>query len=67
MRNPVILNLHLLLWDSYISVWMSGRHRTDGRRTGAVTHLATLGVKITGTAFWVYEDKAVHGTAFFYG
>jgi len=23
--TPVILNLHLRLWDSYIANWMSGR------------------------------------------
>ena len=49
--KPTILNLHFLLRDSYIAVWMAGRHRTDGRRTGAVTHLALLGVKIVGSAF----------------
>lgn len=39
--NPVILNLHLLLWDSYIADWMSGRHNAaEGRREVAVTHLA---------------------------
>ena len=44
--NPIILNLHLLLWDSYIAA-------NDARpplqwkaeRAAAVTHLALLGVK----------------------
>ena len=56
--TPVILNLHLLLWDSYIAA-------NDARpplqwkaeRAAAVTHLALLGVKIQETAFWVYLLK----------
>ena len=49
VRYPVILNLHLFLWDSYIAYWMSGRHcAAEGRREAAVTHLAWLGVKIAG-------------------
>lgn len=50
MRHPAILNLHFRLWESYISVWMSGRHQSaEGRSTVADTHLALLGVKIAGT------------------
>ena len=53
--NPVILNLHLLLWDSYIADWMSSRHyAAEGRREVAVTHLALLGVKIAGNGILGY-------------
>lgn len=56
--TPVILNLHLLLWDSYISNWMSGlRFAVEGRRLAADTHLALLGVKIQEPAFWVFAKE----------
>ena len=39
--NPTFLNLHLLLWDSYISEQMSGRlESVEGRNSVADTHLA---------------------------
>ena len=39
--TPTFLNLHLLLWDSYISNWMSGRLvSVEDRRLVADTHLA---------------------------
>ena len=39
--TPAFLNLHLLLWDSYITDWMSGRLvSVEGRTSAADTHLA---------------------------
>ena len=39
--TPVFLNLHLLLWDSYITDRMSGRLvSVEGRTSAADTHLA---------------------------
>lgn len=46
VRHPAFLNLHLLLWDSYIFKWMSGHQylcgmrAVEGRSLYAVTHLA---------------------------
>ena len=39
--TPAFLNLHLLLWDSYITDRMSGRLvSVEGRTSAADTHLA---------------------------
>jgi len=40
--------------------WMSGHHyAVEGRSFIEVTHLALLGVKIAGPAFWVYFYKSI--------
>lgn len=55
--TPAFLNLHLLLWDSYITDRMSGRLvSVEGRTSAADTHLAfARESKLQETAFWVFE------------
>ena len=49
--TPVILNLHLFLWDTNIYRPMSSLLRWEGRSICEVAHLAWLGLKMQETTF----------------
>ena len=56
--NPLILNLHLRLWDSYIAGWMpSLRLQWKAVRSVAVTHLALARRQNSGNGILGLQKK----------